>query len=322
VERQGDFLLLGERDLGLLDGLKELVAVLIVDQGVERGEFRPGLVDGSRPLDLAVVLMAGQIGVTRPVQQVVVDLVGELAVAFMRLAVTEVLPQEALHDPLVKVGPADEQALGRQHGGRLGAADLGHRQVERAAAEIEDQGRLASAQADVIGISGGDRLQHEGHALESGGVGRLAQDRLRAGVMGRAAGEGHRPAEQHVPHRLAGGALGGRVQLAQEEGDELLDGIHAAEDGRAGVVGVAQGGLDRLQQAAVSADVLLHENVVVNQHRLHLPAQGGGQVNGYPVVDRPGVAGFPDGRAAGVLAQVAAGGWLAEQVIVAAHDVQ
>src|SRR6266487_2379771 len=133
------------------------------------------------------------------------------------VAVLEVLDQP-VHDPLVPVVAAEVVVAA----GRLdlddALADLKQRDVERAAAQVEDQDRGLRRLVQVVGQSGRRRLVDDPQHVQAGDLPGLLGG-LPLGVV-----EVGRHGDDRVGHRLAQVGLGVPLQLLQDERADLLRG--------------------------------------------------------------------------------------------------
>jgi hypothetical protein len=86
--------------------------------------------------------------------------------------------------------------------------------------------------------------------LVAGVEGGVQQPRLGQPVGGGVGGEVDGAAEHHLAHLLPKQPLGPRLGHGQVEGDERLQRVVELTDDRAGIVDVAQAGLDGQEEAA------------------------------------------------------------------------
>ncbi len=226
----------GERLLGRADGALDQVAG-------ELGQLRPrqGRVE-----------VLGAVGVGRDERQVDVrrlrrreldlGLLGRLVQALQRhrvLAQVDALlalelGREPVDHGLVEVVAAEvvvaRGGLHLEHA----LAELEHRHVERAAAEVEDEDRLIALLVEAVGERRGGRLVDDPQHLEAGDL---------AGVLGGVAlgvVEVRRDRDHGLAHRLAQVGLGVGLELLQDHGrdlrrrDDLVAGLDAGVTVRAG----------------------------------------------------------------------------------------
>lgn len=97
-------------------------------------------------------------------------------------------------------------------------------EVRGAAADVDDQDQFLALDAALVVEGRGDRFVLEGNLLEAELVGHLHQ-----GVLGLAVGlrvvvdEEHRATQHHRVEGLPGGGLAARLELADEQAEQVLE---------------------------------------------------------------------------------------------------
>lgn len=179
------------------------------------------------------------------------------------------LEQGVAHDSAVEIVAAHRHAVGGDDVGRSRGDDPPHGQVQRAATKVEHQVVTTGGQALAQIARRRHRFILEGrlakprqprrgqHALMGGAVDLLGRHGW--GGVGRGVGDG--PPDDGSGDRLAQICLGALTNVAQHQGDELLGSIVAPIDGGAVEAGVAQTGLDRLEEACGFVFVVLIRGV-------------------------------------------------------------
>ena len=244
--------LLGERPLGSLDHVEHLQPVVAAHQGQQRLDLVLALGGlGDLAQDLPVL---GRVELQQrlPVVERVVDPLrrGQRLVArAIEAALAEVARQLGADELLVEHVPGHGDAARRQHA-RPPLAQAHDGDVERAAAEVEDERVLRARQAQGIAVGGGHRLVLQVDRFVAGAEGGVEQARLGQAVGVRVGGEMDGAAEHHLPRLLPQQLLRPRLGDGQVEGDERLQRVVELADDRAGVVLVAQAGLDGQEEAA------------------------------------------------------------------------
>ena len=141
---------------------------------------------------------------------------GHLVVAQVDAVVALELRGHPVDDRLVEVVAAEVVVTGGGLDLEDAVADLEHRHVERAAAEVEDQDRLVGLLVEPVGQRGRGGLVDDALDLEAGdGAGVLGGLALGVVEVGR---HGH----DRVGHRLAEERLGVGLQLLQDHRADLL----------------------------------------------------------------------------------------------------
>ena len=134
---------------------------------------------------------------------------------------------DVVHQHLVVVVAAQMSVAGRGFDLDDAAADLQHRHVKRAAAQVEDQDRLVVHLVQAVGQRGRGRLVDDAHDLQAGDL---------AGVLGGlplAVVEIRRHGDHSLGDRLAQVSLSVGLELAQRHRADLLRRIGLVLDGNA-----------------------------------------------------------------------------------------
>ena len=155
--------------------------------------------------------------------------------------------RDGIVDEALRAAIAADVASGRREHAQAAIAALDDREVERAAAEVEDERESAG---DVRGVRRAHGLVHEAHGTEPGDVRRRAHAFERATLGGGAADVFDRSAEGDLVDRLAGQLTRAVAHLHEDDRDELFEATRLAEHVRAHVQLVAEERLQRLEEPA------------------------------------------------------------------------
>jgi len=148
------------------------------------------------------------------------------------------VPRELGADQLaVEHVTRDRDAARRQDRAAPRLAQARDADVERAAAEVEDEHVLRAADGRLVEIGRRDRLRLQENLVVPGAEGGAQQPPLGQRVHLRVGREAHRPPQDDARHVLAQQALGPPPRHVQVQRDDVLDEIELAADRRPDVAG-------------------------------------------------------------------------------------
>ena len=147
------------------------------------------------------------------------------------------------------------EAGGGEHFPALGCgcrADVEEREVAGAAAEVADEDGFGAGEGGLVGGGRGQGFELEGDVLEAGAGEGGAQAGEREGLVfgGFSADEAHGTAYGGGADGVSPGLLGLQAEVGEDAGDEVFEGVGAAEDLGGGEALDGQVAFERLDEAA------------------------------------------------------------------------